>query len=131
MNEFLKTLAGIILVLFLALMLDKQSKDISALLVLFSCAGVLILTMKYVQPVLDFFGKLQVLGNVDVQSLNILLKAVGIGLLSEIVGLFCADVGRASLGKTVQIFSSVLILWIVLPLLTKLLELIENILGYI
>ena len=60
--------------------------------------------------------------------LGILLKAVGIGLVSEIAGLVCTDAGNGSLGKTLQLLGSAVILYLSLPIFTAMLELIREIL---
>lgn len=60
--------------------------------------------------------------------LGILLKAVGIGLVSEIAGLVCTDAGNGSLGKALQMLGSAVILYLSLPIFTAILELIREIL---
>ena len=69
------------------------------------------------------------MGGLDSGTLRILLKAVGIGLVSEIAALVCADAGNSSLGKTVQLLGSAVILWLSLPLFTMLIELLQRIMG--
>ena len=61
--------------------------------------------------------------------LTILLKVVGTALIAEIVTLVCMDGGNASMGKALQFLAAAVILWLSLPMLTALLELIEEILG--
>ena len=129
MNEFLKIIAGVLITIVFVLVLNKQGKDFSVLLVLLVCCAVIALAVNYLQPVLDFINKLQILGKLDLQMLRIVLKAVGIGLLAEITNLICKDTGNAALGKTVEILASAVILWLMIPLLTQLIELIETMLG--
>ena len=80
------------------------------------------------EPVLDFLRELETLGDLQGDMLGILLKAVGIGLVSEIAGLVCTDAGNGSLGKTLQMLGSVVILYLSLPIFTAMLELIREIL---
>jgi hypothetical protein len=54
---------------------------------------------------------------------------VGIGIMTEIGGLICTDGGSSSLGKTVKMLGSAVILWLSLPLYAKLMELLQKILG--
>lgn len=131
MDIFLKAAAGVLIASVILLTLAKQGKDISSALGICVCCMVLAAAMGYLRPVIDFITRLQELGNLNSEIVEILLKSVGIGFLAEIVGLICADSGNASLGKTLQIFASVLILWISLPLLDSLLELVESILSAI
>lgn len=128
MDTFLKALAGVLVTLVLYLVLLKQSKDISALLTVMACCMITAVAVKYLDPVFVFFGKLEVIGNLDSNMLEVLLKAVGIGMLTEVAGLICTDAGNAALGKTLQILASGTILWLSVPLFTSLIELVEEIL---
>lgn len=125
---FIKAVAAVLAALILHLMLSKQSKDFSLLLTLGVCCMIATAALQYFEPVIDFFDNLQTIANLDPDMLRIILRAVGIGLLSEITGTICADSGNAALGKTLQILASSVILWISLPLFNGLFELIEGIL---
>ncbi len=131
MDIFLKAASGILIALVLYLVLIKQNKDISTLLTVAVCCLVGVSAVTYFQPVIQFLSKLQLLGNINSDMLGVILKAVGIALLSEITSLICADAGNSSLGKILQMTASAVILWISLPLFTSLIELIEKILESI
>ena len=129
MDIFLKASAGIFIAVILGLTLAKQGKDISLLLTVVVCCAVVTAAVTYLQPVIDFLQHLQSIGQLDPEMFQTLLKAVGIGLLAEVMCTICADAGNASLGKTLQILSSAVILWMSIPMLNALIELIDNILG--
>ncbi len=129
MNIFLKTIAGSIITVILCVILAKQGKDMSVLLGIAVCCLIVTAAAEYLHPVVDFFRKLQAMGNIDGEIFSVLMKAVGIGLLGEIVSLICADGGNAALGKSVQIMTVAVMIWIALPILQELLTLIDNILG--
>ncbi len=128
MDIFLKSAAGALITLILYLVLSKQSKDLSLLLTVIACAILAATAISYLEPVIDFFQKLLLIGQLDAEFFSIVLKAVGIGLLAEISGLICADAGNSALGKTLNIMASAVILWMSVPLFTSLLELVEEIL---
>ena len=129
MDMFVKVAAAVLITIVLGLTLASRGKDISVLLTIAVCCMVTAAAVTYLSPVVDFFDRLQSIGQLDPEMLAILLKAVGIGLLSEITCLVCADAGNAALGKTLQIFAAAVILWISIPLLTGLIDLVEEILG--
>ena len=131
MDIFLKATCGILITLVLCLVISKQSKDISVLLTVIVCCMVSIAAMQHLQPVITFFEKIQSIGQLDPTFVRIVIRSVGIGLLSEIAGHICLDAGNAALGKTLQILASAVILWMSLPLFTKVIELIEEILVVI
>jgi len=131
MTYFIKA-AGLILIgVVLCLILSGQNKYFPALIAISVCCIVSVAALQYIRPVLDFFTQLQSVGNWDSELMRILIKAVGIGILSEITALICADSGNAALGKSLQILTTAVILWLSLPLFTGLLELVSQLLGKI
>ncbi len=131
MDIFLKASAGVMVAVILVLTLTKQGKDISVLLIIAVCSMIVISAFYYLQPVKDLLIRLQTMGQLNSDTLSIMLKAVGIGLIAEVTSLICTDAGNAALGKTLQFLASAVILWLSIPLLNELLELIDNILGAI
>ena len=129
MELFLQVLAGVLLTVVLGIALGKQNKDMSMVLTLAVCCMVLAAAISYLRPVIEFVQQLEVLGGLGSEMLQIMLKAVGIGLISQIAVLICGDSGNAALGKTIQILASAVVLWISLPLMRALLEMIQTILG--
>lgn len=121
--------AAVLLTVILGLVLGKQGKEVGLLLTLAVCCMVGALAISYLSPVVDFVRQLQAVGQLDSDILEILLKVVGIGLVAEIAGLICSDAGNAALGKTLQMLSAAVILWLSIPLLQELLELLQQILG--
>ncbi len=131
MAVLMKASAGVLVALVLGLVLSKQGKDMTLLLTLAACCMVAAAAFTYLEPVFTFFEKLQSLGNLNTDIIAILTKSVGIGLLAEIVCMICADAGNAALGKVLQLLATAAILWLSIPLLEQLLELLESILGNI
>ena len=129
MSGFLQGSAAVLLTTILVLALGSQGKQTAMLLVLAVCAMVGVLALSYLEPVVQFVQKLRAVGNLDGGMLQILLKAVGIGLIGEIASTICADSGNAALGKTLQMLSAAVILRLSVPLLEQLFDLLEQILG--
>lgn len=129
MELFFKTAAAAIVTAVLTLVLSKQGKEFSLLLGMAGCALAGAALLHFLEPVLDFVSKLQILGDLNGSMLLILLKTLGIGLVSELAAMICTDSGNASLAKTVQLLGSVVILWLSIPIFQMLLDLMESILG--
>lgn len=128
MDIFIKSVSGIFVAVILGQSLSKQGKDMALLLTMGVCAMVLVAALRYFQPVVDFFHKLQSLGKLNGEMLSVLLKAVGIGILAEISGMICSDSGNAALGKAIHVLASGVILCLSVPIMTELITLIEEIL---
>lgn len=129
MDIFLKAAAGVLTALILWLVLNKQNKDFSVLLTLLVCGMVIAVAITVLQPVMDFLQKLQQYSKIDHDLLGVIIKVVGIGLISEICMLVCKDAGNESMGKGLQIVSTAVVIWISIPVFEELLSLLDKILG--
>lgn len=129
MELFWKAIAVSLLTAILGVVMGKQNKDISVVLSIAGCVLIAGLAAVYLDPVVHFLEDLERMGNLRGDMLGILLKAVGIGLISEIAAVVCADSGNAGLGKMLQLIGSVVILWLSIPVFRALLDLVQTILG--
>lgn len=130
MDLFIKTAAGIFFALILIVTLSKQAKDMATILSIGVCCMVGIVAFRYLAPVVSFLQGLQDKTGLDSTFFQILMKAVGIAILGETASFICADAGNSSLGKVIQVLSSAVILWLSLPLLEKLLDLVDGVLDF-
>lgn len=128
MTAFLQACAAVLLAVILILAQGKN-KEMGTLLSLGACCMVALIALSYLRPVIDFLGSLETLGGLDGTMVETLLKIAGIGMVSEIACLVCNDAGNSSLGKAVQLLGTAVILWLSVPLLTALVELLQTILG--
>ena len=124
-----KIVAGALIAVILGLSLRQQGKDIALLLSIAACCMAIIAGAVYIRPVITFLENLQELAELQDTSFQILLKAVGIGLIGEIACLICGDSGNAALGKSIQILTTGVLLYLSLPLMNALLEMVQKILG--
>lgn len=131
MDVFLKASAGVLLAVIFILILAKQGKDLGTLLIIAVCCMVIGAAVSFLQPVKELLVRLQTVGQLKSDTLTIMLKTVGIGLITEVSSLICTDAGNAALGKTLEFLSAAVILWLSIPLLNELIELLDNILGAI
>lgn len=129
MTAFLQACGMVLLAVILILALGSHSKDMAALLGLAACCMVALIAMRYLEPVITFLEQMETLGGLNSDMVKTLLKVVGIGMIAEIAALVCADAGNASLGKTVQLLGSAVILYLSVPLFNSLIELLQQILG--
>ena len=128
MDNFLKIMVSVLIAVIMYQMLAKNAKDIGTLLMVLVCGMIASVAVIYIAPVIEFIERLQSVGNLDTALIQIVLRAVGIGLLSQIVTQICTDAGNGALGKILQILSATMILWISIPLFTALIDLIQEIL---
>ena len=106
-----------------------KGKEYALILSLGACSLVLLMIFQFFRPVVELLHRLQDLGDLQPEWLSVMLKALGIGLVVEMSSLICADAGNAALGKTMQILGAAAVLWLSIPLINSLLELLQQILG--
>ena len=131
MADYLRWTAAVLIGLILSLVISKQSKDMSLLLTLAVCVLVCLGALEFLEPVTELLRELRRLGGLDSEAVSILMKASAIGLLSELMGLICADVGEGALGKALQILSNAAVLWLSIPLLRQLITMLGEVLAEI
>lgn len=129
MTGYFQSIGAVLIAVILILLLSVRDKTCASLLSMAVCALVLILGLTYLEPVVDFIRELEELGSLQSDLVRILLKVGGIGILTEITVLLCSDSGNASLGQSIRTLSSMVILWLSLPVFQALLDLIQGILG--
>lgn len=130
MELYFKGAAGILLAAVLGLALQKQEKDLSAVLTATVIAMAAVLMLRLLEPVLELLRQLEQVGNLRSDALELLLKAAGIGLTAEVAGLVCADAGNAALAKMLRLLGTAAILCLSVPMFTALLECITEMVGY-
>ena len=130
MELYFKGAAGILLAAVLGLALQKQEKDLSAVLTAAVIAMAPVLMLRLLEPVLELLRQLEQVGNLRSDALELLLKAAGIGLTAEVAGLVCADAGNAALAKMLRLLGTAAILCLSVPMFTALLECITEMVGY-
>ena len=129
MDIFIKASAGVLVTVVLSMILAKQAKDFSVILTITVCAMVAGTAIIYFNKIIGFISLLEEKGNINSDLLSILLKCVGIGILSDITTTICADSGNLALGKAIQILSTSVILWLCIPMFEELISIVEGVLS--
>ena len=128
MDIFWKAVAAALITAILCLVVGKQSKEWSVLLTLFVSAMIVVNAMQYMGQVMAFLDRLQELIGIEEELLSILLRSVGISIVGELAQGICTDSGNSSLAKVIQLMTVILVLWMSLPLLEQLLQLVGDVL---
>ena len=129
MGEYLRFAAAALIGLILVLVVGRQSRDLGMLLSLAVCVLLALGAMEFLEPVMELLNELKRLGELDGGAVGILLRCAGIGMISELAGLLCADAGEGAMGKALQICANAAILWLSLPLLRQVLTMIGEVLA--
>ena len=129
MEPFWKAAALALIAGVLSLTLKNQDKEYGLLLSIAACLMVTAITVTYLKPVYAFLKELETLGDLRGDMLAILIKALGVGLASEIASMICTDAGNASLTKAIQLLGGAVILYLSVPMFSARMDLIQKIVG--
>ena len=131
MTLFVQICGAVFIAVILALTLKKTSKEFGLILAISVCTMTALVALRYLEPVLSFLQTLENLSGLDDSMVEILLKSTGIGIITDIAMLVCKDSGNESMGKSIQILGSAVILYLSIPLFHALIDLLQKILGEI
>lgn len=108
---------------------SKQERDIALILALAGTVAVSAIMVSYLKPVIEFLGHLSELASLNADHLNVLIKASGVAIISEMASLICSDSGNSGLANAVKLLGSAVILWFSIPVFQSLVKLICTVLG--
>lgn len=117
------------LALIAAIICTSLNQNHALLVALAATVMIAIACAAYLQPVLDFFHRLEEAGQLQSGLVQNLLKALGVSFTAEIAAMVCADAGRQSVGKMMQLAGAAAILYLSIPVCTSLLELVQDLLA--
>ena len=128
MNLYLKIIGAALVTLFLGM---ATGRDFSLLLSIAVCVMAAALVMELLEPVFALIADLKSAADLPQELGKILMKVVGVGLLSEIAAMLCADGGNGSLAKMLKLASTAMILYLSVPLLRSVLSVLKELLGVV
>lgn len=129
MEVLLKAASVCLLSVLLTLSLGSKNKEFGSLICIAAVLLTSLMAVKLLEPLFDFIHQLELIESLPTACMQLLLKAAGIGLLSEMASNLCSQGGSSQLGKAVEFIGAVLIVDLSLPIYTQLLELIRKLAG--
>ena len=129
METFFVAIAATLMALVLYLVLRDHGKHMTALLSLAAVCAILVAAIQYLKPVTELIRSLSAASRIDPAYIRVILKAVGVGLIGEIAALVCNDGGNTALARGVEMLTTAAVLWLSIPLINAVLELIQQMTG--
>ena len=131
MDIYLKMVGITAIGILLCLILSKSANDYSYLITIVLCCGLCFASIELFTPIIHFLTDLGEWIGKTAPLLEILIKAVGLSLIGDMMANICMDAGHAAVGKTVQLSTTIAIIYISIPLIQSLFELIKSVLELI
>lgn len=129
METFWKITASVLISVILGLFIGKSEKDFAVLLSLTVCCIAAAGITAFLSPVFELLHQLELAGNLQNDMISILLKAVGISIVTDLSGMICQDAGNTALAKTLKILGTSAILYLSIPVFSAFLSLLETLLN--
>lgn len=127
MEGFVQGIAGVLIAVIVCLTIRPHSKELATLLVIAVCVMTLFVAVCFLEPVIGLIRDLQDAAQLNDELLQIVLKAIGVGLIGEFVSQICADSGNSAMGKAAELLTAAVVLWLAIPMLQQLLQLVTGI----
>ena len=127
--EIWKFAAMAIVCALLCTVLKQHGAELSSVLALAGCVGLLIAALTVLSPVMTFLLQLSSLAGINAALLAPVLKAAAVGLLTQLTESFCKDAGEGALAKAVELCGGILALYALLPLASSVAELLQRMAG--
>ena len=131
MESFFLTIGTIVVSAIIIVILKASGSGIAELLTLLVCSMVMLIAFRYMEPVINFMDSLDKQNAVEIPFFKTILKAVGISITAEIAQMICEATGNRASGKVVQYLSVAVMMHLMLPMLSSLLDLLEGVLKRI
>ena len=120
---------GIALIGAIAAVLLRQNRPELGMLVSLGCGIILIsMGMNAVQQALEVVQRLMQQGGIDREYATILLKSLGVCIVTQVAADACRDSGETAIAAKIEFIGKLSILGISLPLFAKLLSTITTLL---
>ena len=129
MTHFIQALIVAVIGVVLGTVIKKTNRETALLLSIAGCIVIGIFLFRLIDPLVEFCLKLRNLAGLDKNILSPVLKSVGIGLLTQITSKICNDAGESAVGSIVELCGSVVTLYVAIPLMNAVLELVEGLSG--
>lgn len=126
--DIFKILAIAVLTCVASLIVKQVKPDFANLVSLAGGVVILLLLINYISNILDVFRNLIDKANLSPTLFSSILKIIGIGYLTEFTANLCQDTGNSSLASKVGLAGKIIILFLALPIITNLLDVIMGIL---
>ena len=126
--DLFKILAIALLPCIATLIVRQVKPDFATLVAISGGVVILLFLIDYLEQILGAFNGLIEKTNLSPSLFSTILKIIGIGYLTEFTANICSDSGISSLASKVELAGKVIILFMALPIITNLIDIIMGIL---
>ena len=126
MDILIKVSAVAVAGVVVALVIKKNSPEMALLLTITLALIALFFAFTIVSTVTDYLKSLSDLAGISPAVLTVVIKTVGIGVLSKLTADVCRDAGQASVASGVEFTGAVTAVYVALPLFKTVVSMIQT-----
>lgn len=126
--DIFKILAIAILTCIASLIVKQVKPEFASIVAISGGIVILLFLINYIDGILNVFRGLVEKANLSPTLFSSILKIIGIGYLTEFTANICNDCGLSSLASKVGLAGKIIILFLALPIITNLLDVLMGIL---
>lgn len=129
MDGFLQAIALVLLSVVLTLLLKSHSPALAMTLGLVTLVGLCVYGFTTLRSVMVTLEQLETMTGLGQDILAPVLKTALVGVLTNMTAAICNDGGQGGMGKMVEVCGSALALYLSLPLISAVLEMLTTMMG--
>lgn len=120
---------GVGLLICIISIIIKQIKPEFYLIILLAGGAIMVLMLAgEIKKIIDYFLTIFSKTNLELSLFSSILKILGVGYITEFASSICVDSGCSSIGDKITIAGKIIILYLSLPVITNLLNIIIDLL---
>ena len=128
MSDIIKIIGIGIIAVILIIILKQYKPEFAIYISIIAGVIILIMSIQKMEEIITLIRSISEKAGVNGKFLSIILKITGIAILSEFAISICKDSGESAIASKVEMGSKVIIIWMSIPIISSLLELMVNIL---
>ena len=128
MEEIIKIVGIGLIALVIVIILKQYRPEYTIYVSIFAGVLILTLTMSKISGIINLLKSISDKTYINKQFLGILLKITGVAIITEFAVSICIDAGEKAIASKIEIGSKVIIIAMSIPIISRLLELIVEIL---
>lgn len=121
MNILLRIAILSLVFVLLSLLLKNYRPEYAFLLRIFAITAIIYFTLEYVEKFINSFSSVFSNFNIDSSHILLLIKIVGIAIITDFISDILTDNGEIAMANTVTIFSKFMVLFLTFPVLNGIL----------
>ena len=129
MEYFFQVLVIALVTVIAMLVLKKRVGELALVLAVLSISVLSYFAITMLQPVLDMVSQLEELTGINTAVMAPVFKTALIGILTNVAAGICSDSGENGIARMVEICGTVMALYLSIPLISAVLELLDALLG--